>query len=72
MAIIKKRKVEGFKTREEFEDAIDRIARLHVQIGKDEAALKKRHQDLDDKFGPAIKSARRSTGSARAIAGAAR
>ena len=58
MAIIKKRKVEGFKTREEFEDAIDRIARLHVQIGKDEAALKKRHQDLDDKFGPAIKSAK--------------
>lgn len=58
MAIIKKRKVEGFRTREEFEAAIDRIARLHVQIGKDEAALKKRHQDLDDKYGPAIKSAK--------------
>jgi len=58
MAIIKKKKAEGFRTREEFETAIDRIARLHVQVGKDEAALKKRHQDLDDKYGPAIKSAK--------------
>ena len=58
MAIIKKKKAEGFRTREEFEAAIDRIARLNVQVGKDESALKKRHQDLDDKYGPAIKSAK--------------
>ena len=56
MAIIKKRKVEGFKTRQEFEEAIDRIARLHVAIGKAEAALKAKHQALDDKFGPEIKA----------------
>lgn len=58
MAIIKKKKAEGFRTREEFEAAIDRIARLSVQVGKDESALKKRHQDLDDKYGPAIKAAK--------------
>ena len=56
MAIIKKKKAKGFRTREEFEAAIDRIARLHVQLGKDEAALKQRHQDIDDKYGPAIKA----------------
>lgn len=62
MAIIKKKKVEAFRTREEFEAAIDRIARLHVQVGKDESALKKRHQDLDDKYGPAIKAAKDEMG----------
>lgn len=56
MAIIKKKKAKGFRTREEFEAAIDRIARLHVKLGKDEAALKQRHQDIDDKYGQAIKA----------------
>jgi len=56
MAVIKKRKPEGFRTRAEFEAAIDRMAKLYVQVGKEEADLKKRHQDLDDKYQPSIKA----------------
>nr|AIF26391.1 hypothetical protein [uncultured bacterium fosmid pJB16B1] len=56
MAIIKKKKAAGFKTREEFEAAVDRMAKLYVQVQKDEAALKGRHQALDDKYQPEIKA----------------
>ena len=58
MAIIKRKKPEGFKTRGAFEAAIDRLAKLHVKVQKDEATLKQRHQQLDDKYGPEIKSAK--------------
>ena len=56
MAIIKKRKADGFKTREEFESAVDRIAKLHVEVERREAELKSRHQALDDKYQPKIKA----------------
>lgn len=56
MAIIKKKKAAGFKTREEFEAAVDRMAKLYVKVQKDEAALKGRHQELDDKYQPQIKA----------------
>ena len=45
-----------FQTREEFEKAVDEIARLDIEVKKQEADLKKRHQELDDKFAPAIQA----------------
>lgn len=52
---IKPKAPEPFKTREEFERAVDQIARWDIDIKRLEAELKKRHQELDDEFGPEIK-----------------
>ena len=49
-----------FQTREEFEKAVDEIARLDIEVKKQEAELKKRHQELDDKFAPAIQAMSKS------------
>ena len=49
-----------FQTREEFEKAVDEIARLDIEVKKQEADLKKRHQELDDKFAPAIQGMSKS------------
>ena len=49
-----------FQTREEFEKAVDEIARLDIEVKKQEADLKKRHQELDDKFAPAIQEMSKS------------
>ena len=46
--------VEPCESREEFEGAIDQIARLDVQAQELEVALKARHQEIDDKFGKEI------------------
>lgn len=43
--------VEPCESREEFESTIDQIARLDVQAQKLSAALKQKHQDIDDKYG---------------------
>lgn len=61
MAIIKKQakpKPQAFADRAEFEAAVDRMAKLNIQIQKQEAALKARHQALDDKYMPEIKAGR--------------
>ena len=52
---IKPKAPEPFKTREEFERGIDQIARWDIDIKRLEAELKKRHQELDDEFGPEIR-----------------
>lgn len=52
---IKHKAPEPFKTRQEFADAVDEIARLDIGIKKLEADLKKRHQELDEKHSPEIK-----------------
>ena len=61
---IKPKAPEPFKTREEFERGIDQIARWDIDIKRLEAELKKRHQELDDEFGPEIREkAKAPTGS---------
>ena len=52
---IKPKAPEPFLAREEFERAVDQIARWDIDIKRLEAELKKRHQELDDEFGPEIK-----------------
>ncbi len=56
MARIKAAKIEACASRAEFEDAVDAAARACVEKEKLVAALKKRHQDLDDKYGAEIKA----------------
>lgn len=56
MARIKAVKIESCASRAEFEEAVDRAARLCVRREKLVAALKERHQQLDDKYGAEIKA----------------
>lgn len=56
MARIKAAKVQACATRAEFEDAVDSAAKCCVQREKLVAALKARHQQLDDKYGAEIKA----------------
>lgn len=56
MARIKAAKVQACSTRQEFEEAVDTAAKLCVQREKKVAALKQRHQELDDKYGAEIKA----------------
>ena len=56
MARIKAAKVEPCATRAEFEEAVDTAARCCVEREKLVAALKARHQALDDKYGAEIKA----------------
>ena len=56
MARIKAVKIEPCSTRAEFEAAVDAAAKCSVQREKLVAALKERHQALDDKYGAAIKA----------------
>ena len=55
MARIKAAKVQECKTRAEFEEAVDAAAKMAVQREKKVAALKAKHQELDDKYGAEIK-----------------
>lgn len=55
MARIKAAKVNPVTSREEFETVVDEVAKLAVRREKLTAALKQRHQDLDDRFGGEIK-----------------
>ena len=55
MARIKGVKVNPVATREEFEAEVDEVAKLAVKREKLKAALKQRHQDIDDRFGGEIK-----------------
>lgn len=59
MARIKAAKIVACQTREEFEDTVDAVAKMAVEKEKLVAALKKRHQDIDDKYGSAIKTLER-------------
>lgn len=65
MARIKEQKVQACQTRQEFEETVDAVARLAVKVEKMKAALKKRHQDLDDKYGKEIKDIEREMFDAR-------
>jgi phage host-nuclease inhibitor protein Gam len=56
MARIKAAKVEPCASRAEFEAAVDTAAKCCVQREKLVAALKQRHQQLDDKYGAEIKA----------------
>lgn len=56
MARIKAAKVQACATRAEFEEAVDAAAKCCVQREKKVAALKARHQQLDDKYGAEIKA----------------
>ena len=56
MARIKAVKVEVCSTRAEFEAAVDAAAKCSVQREKLVAALKARHQAIDDKYGAEIKA----------------
>jgi phage host-nuclease inhibitor protein Gam len=56
MARIKAAKVEPCASRAEFEAAVDTAAKCCVQREKLVAALKARHQQLDDKYGAEIKA----------------
>jgi len=56
MARIKAVKVQACATRAEFEEAVDAAAKCCVQREKLVAALKARHQQLDDKYGAEIKA----------------
>jgi len=56
MARIKAAKVEPCASRAEFEEAVDTAAKCCVQREKLVAALKQRHQQLDDKYGAEIKA----------------
>lgn len=50
--------VEPCESREEFENTIDQIAKHDTEARRLAAALEKRHQDLDDKYGTEIKELR--------------
>jgi len=56
MARIKAIKIQACASRAEFEEAVDTAAKCCVQREKLVAALKQRHQQLDDKFGAEIKA----------------
>lgn len=56
MARIKAAKVQACATRAEFEEAVDAAAKCCVLREKKVAALKARHQELDDKYGAEIKA----------------
>lgn len=56
MARIKAVKVKACATRAEFEEAVNAAAKCCVQREKKVAALKARHQELDDKYGAEIKA----------------
>ena len=56
MARIKAVKIQACATRAEFEEAVDAAAKCCVQREKLVAALKARHQQLDDKYGAEIKA----------------
>ena len=56
MARIKAEKIQACATRAEFEEAVDAAAKCSVQREKLVAALKARHQAIDDKYGAAIKA----------------
>ena len=56
MARIKAVKVQPAASRAEFEDAVDTAARCCIEREKLVAALKARHQQLDDKYGAEIKA----------------
>ena len=56
MARIKAVKVQACATRAEFEEAVDAAAKCSVQREKLVAALKARHQAIDDKYGAEIKA----------------
>ena len=56
MARIKAAKVQACATRAEFEEAVDAAAKCSVQREKLVAALKARHQAIDDKYGAEIKA----------------
>ena len=56
MARIKAAKVTPCASRAEFEEAVDTAAKCCVQREKLVAALKARHQQLDDKYGAEIKA----------------
>ena len=56
MARIKAEKIQECATRAEFEAAVDAAAKCSVQREKLVAALKARHQAIDDKYGAEIKA----------------
>ena len=56
MARIKAAKVVPVASRAEFEAVVDEVAKMAVQREKKVAALKARHQEIDDKFGAEIKA----------------
>ena len=56
MARIKAEKIQACATRAEFEAAVDAAAKCSVQREKLVAALKARHQAIDDKYGAEIKA----------------
>ena len=55
MARIKAVKVPVCATRAEFEEVVDEVAKMAVLREKKVAALKARHQEIDDKYGAEIK-----------------
>ena len=55
MARIKAVKVRACATRAEFEEVVDEVAKMAVLREKKVAALKARHQEIDDKYGAEIK-----------------
>ena len=59
MARIKAAKIVPCATRAEFEETVDTVAKMAVEKEKLVAALKKRHQDIDEKYGAEIKSIER-------------
>lgn len=59
MARIKAAKIVPCASRAEFEETVDAVAKMAVEKDKLVAALKKRHQDLDDKYGDEIKTIER-------------
>lgn len=56
MARIKAVKVQSCATRAEFEEVVDEVAKMAVLREKKVAALKARHQEIDDKYGAEIKA----------------
>ena len=56
MARIKAVKVAPVTSRAEFEEVVDAVAKMAIERQKLTVALKKRHQDLDDKYGAEIKA----------------
>ena len=59
MARIKAAKIVPCATRGEFEDTVDAVAKMAIKKEKLVAALKERHQQLDDKYGAEIKAIER-------------
>ena len=56
MARIKAVKIAPVASRAEFEAVVDEVAKMAVERQKLTVALKKRHQDLDDRYGAEIKA----------------